>query len=51
MSALHYAALEGNLEILKYLLSIQVFIIDDKSKFGILNFFVLNEWIETETKI
>lgn len=37
MSVLHYATLYGNLEMIKYLLSIQIFLIDDKSSFGILN--------------
>lgn len=35
MSILHYAALYGSLEMISYLLSIQIFLIDDKSIFGI----------------
>ena len=35
MSILHIASLSGNLEFLKYILSIHVFLIDDKSSFGI----------------
>lgn len=35
MSILHFAAMFGNFEMLKYLLSLQVFLIDDKSNFGI----------------
>lgn len=43
MSVFHYAALGGHLEMIRYLLAIDKFLIDDKSLFGIsyYNFFLL----------
>ena len=35
MSVFHYAALGGHLEMIKYLLAIDKFLLDDKSLFGI----------------
>ena len=38
MSILHLAAMHGHFELVKYLMSIEKFIIDDKTAFGVLFF-------------